>query len=443
MNRLFAPKTLLGRTALALALAFLLFGLLSAALLQFTLVRPHTRQAADDLAAFLVLAAQIWVELPPYTRPDYEKEMLRRHDLRILQVEAANPEQPSSHSYLRYLETALSTHVGQPIHIHQHPDHPGWLWADFPMGGRMMRLGFREKRLQNRVLLILPLLVAAGIFLSFALSILLVRYITRPLADMAEAAHRIGQGDFSATIPEGGPQEIAELAHRLNRMEGQIGQLLENRTTLLAGISHDLRTPLARMRLELELLQDGNNSELIEGLGGDITEMERLISQTLLLARGLGREDEAEVDINELLQTMAEDFRRAGNEIRCQTEGNCTKTRLPANALKRVLSNLVENAVAYSGGQQVTLECSCSGSGTVILVIDRGPGIPESERENIFQPFHRLENSRSKSTGGSGLGLAIVQQLCRANGWDIEARATTDGSGSVFELRLPRPADSH
>lgn len=438
MNR-FVPETLLGRTALALALAFLLFGLLAAGVLQFTLVRPHTRQAADDLGAFLVLAAQIWVELPPYTRPDYENEMLRRHELQITQIlrtEVQHPARSSSHSYLSYLETALSTHIGQPVRIHQNPEHQDWLWADFPMGGRMMRLGFRQSRLQNRILMILPVLAAMGLFTAFVLSILLVRHITRPLAAIAQATHRIGLGDFSSNIPVTGPWEIAELAAKLNLMEDQIEQLLENRTTLLAGISHDLRTPLARMRLELELLGDDGKEELIQGLGSDIDEMERLISQTLLLARGLGHEHAVETDIKELLEALAADFRKAGHNINCRTDGNCT-TQVQKHALERALNNLVENAVNYGGGQEVTLECVDHPSRIDLKVIDQGPGIPESEREKIFQPFHRLESSRSKATGGSGLGLAIVQQLCHANGWRIDVQAADGGTGSVFRISLP------
>jgi two-component system osmolarity sensor histidine kinase EnvZ len=168
VSRLIRPATLLGRTIQALALAFLLFGLLATALLEFTLVRPNTKQAADDLAAFLVLAAQIWVELPPYTRPDYEREMMDRHHLRILQAEAPYPAQAGVHSYLSYLESALADHLHQAIQIHQHPDYPGWLWADLPMGGRMLRLGFRESRLQNPTVLILPFLAVTGLFIAFA-----------------------------------------------------------------------------------------------------------------------------------------------------------------------------------------------------------------------------------------------------------------------------------
>jgi two-component system osmolarity sensor histidine kinase EnvZ len=435
VSRITRPETLLGRTSLALALAFMLFGLVATALLEFTLVRPNTKQAADDLAAFLVLAAQIWVELPPYTRPDYEREMLRRHKVQILQVEAPHRGELDPHAYLEYLQAALFEHLDEHILIHGHAGHPGWLWADLPMGDRTIRLGFRETRLQNPTLLILPALVVIGLFIAFALSVLLVRHVTRPLATMAEATHRIGEGDFSSTIPETGPREIADLARKLNLMEGRIRELLDNRTTLLAGISHDLRTPLARMRLELEMLQGEENEDLVEGLRNDIAEMEKLISETLLLARGLGDAVEEEVDINALLDGVAADFRKTGAEILFSPGHGCIHT-LNADALRRVVSNLLENGVVYSDGQPVTLECIRAGRDTEVRVIDRGPGIPASEHQAVFQPFHRLENSRSRATGGSGLGLAIVHQLCRANGWSTQI-ASPPGGGTVFRVHLP------
>lgn len=441
MNRLtrwLRPETLFGRTVLALAAAFLAFGFVSAILLQVTLVRPHTKQAADDLAAFLVLAAQIWVELPPFTRPDYEKELSRRHDLRILPAEAVYPSKPSSHAYLSYLEAALAGHIGQPVHIHQHPDHEGWLWADFPMGGRIMRLGFRESRLQNPIILILPFLAAIGLLAAFAASVLLVRRVTLPLARMSAATHRIGEGDFSRKIPETGPREIADLARKLNRMEDQIGLLLESRTTLLAGISHDLRTPLARMRLELALMHGGETDAAIQGLNDDISEMEKLISQALLLARGIGDEQAEATDIAALIEQLADDFRKAGSPVDLSTMSTCVRP-VQSNALKRVLSNLIDNALIYSGGQAVTLGCLCSDEGVRISVSDRGPGIPASERENVFLPFHRLEGSRNKATGGSGLGLAIVQQLCRINGWIVDIIEPDTGSGCVFAVLIPDP----
>ena len=439
MNRLrqwLRPKTLFGRTVLALALAFLMFGLASTFLLQATLVRPYTKQGADDLAAFLVLAAQIWVELPPFTRADYERELDRRHRLRVMRSETAKVDGPSNHAYLDYLQQALVRHVGQQVSIHRHPEHQGWLWADFPMGGRIMRLGFREDRLHDPVLVILPFLGLLGLLIAFAVAVVLVRHVTRPLAQMSEAAQRIGEGASISPIAESGPVEIAELARKLNQMEGQITELLEARTTLLAGISHDLRTPLARMRLELEFIRGEENTSLIEGLIGNISEMDRLIAQALALSRGLGHEQPVEIDVGQLLEQTAEEFRLAGSDVRFDLPQPCIRS-VPVETLRRVLRNLIDNAVIYSDGQPVVLVCRPRSDALQIWVTDAGPGVPESERSRIFQPFYRLENSRNKSTGGTGLGLAVVAQLCRANGWSIEVATPVNRKGSVFRLILP------
>jgi two-component system osmolarity sensor histidine kinase EnvZ len=434
--RQWLPSTLFGRTALALAGAFLLFGFISAVLLQVTLVRPYTKQAADDLAAFLVLAAQIWVELPPFTRADYERELTRRHQMRVMRTETAQAPMPSTHDYLRYLEQALSGHVNQPVTIHRHPEHPGWLWADFPMGGRLMRLGFREDRLHEPLLVILPFLGALGLFIAFVVAVLLVRHITRPLAQMREAAQRIGEGAAIAPIAETGPTEIAELARKLNRMEGQIAELLQARTTLLAGISHDLRTPLARMRLELEFIRGGENTALVDEMNENIDEMDSLITQALALARSLGRQEPEETDVTQLLAEIADAFQRAGDDVRLDTQSPCVLA-LPAESLGRVLHNLIENAINYGERQPVKIACDLGDDALEISVTDRGPGVPVSERTRIFQPFFRLEGSRNPATGGTGLGLAVVAQLCRANGWSVEVATPPEGRGSVFRVIVP------
>ena len=431
------PQTLFARSALALTSAFLLFAVVSVGLLQAVLVQPHTKQAADDLAALIVLSAQIWVELPPYTRADYEREMLRRHELKILLAEPNETDQAASHAYLGYLEDALKRHLQRAVAIHSHPAYEGWLWADFPMGGRVMRVGFKEDRLQNRALFILPAIAALGLFAAFVLALLLVRRITRPLALMEQATHRIGKGDFSSPLPETGPVELANLAHKLNLMENQIGELLNNRTTLLAGISHDLRTPLARMRLALELLQNDNDKAIADGLNKDIGEMERLISQTLLLAKGLGSEKPVDTDVCDLLNDIIKENSRPTNDIHKRFTGNC-RAPVKAQALKRVVGNLLENAVNYAGTRPVTLTYRRDKDHLTIGVADQGPGIPPAEREAIFQPFHRLETSRSRATGGSGLGLAIVKQLCDANQWRI-GLASTEGEGTKFTITVPLP----
>ena len=437
---LLRPQTLLGRTARSLAVSFLLFGIVSVGLLQFAVIKPHAEQSADDLAALLILTAQIWVELPPGTRADYERELLRRHNLRVLRIEAPEPSEPTAFQHISYLEQSLTRQLGKPVSIHGHPDHPGWLWADFPMGGRTMRLGFTQDRLQNRLLLILPFLAALGLFTAFLVSLMLVRRVTRPLAAMAEGAHRIGAGDFSADIPETGPRELAELARKMNEMETRIGQLLENRTTMLAGISHDLRTPLARMRLELEMLETAENREMLDGLRDDIGEMDHLINDTLLLARGLSVSKLELVDIRPLLEQVADGFRKDQCLIEVRGEVDCSQP-LNLAALRRVINNLLENAVSYGGSHPIDLLCHHYAEGIEIVVTDRGPGIPKAQREAVLQPFYRLEASRSKATGGSGLGLAIVNQLCLGNGWQLQLD-DAPGGGTRASVRLPQTPGS-
>jgi len=436
VKNLFRANTLYSRTALALALAFSIFALFTVAVLQYMLVQPQTRQAADDLAAFLVLAAQVWVELPPNVRPDYERELLKTHRLKIIRSEAPHAEKDGSYLYLEYLEQALEQRIKQPVSVHRHADHENWLWADFPMSNHMLRIGFLESRLKSNLLATLTTVISTGIIISFLLSLVLVWRVASPLGKMADATKRIGKGDFGVEIPETGPREIAELAGKINLMEKEIQQLLENRTTLLAGISHDLRTPLARMRLELEMLDGQHDEKRIAAIVDDLTEMDHLISQTLLLARGFNEEEIRETDINQLIQTVIGNLQHVNTKIHFAPSDACIHA-VRVDALKRVLINLIENAVNYSEGLPVNVGCSCNGDTTTITVSDQGPGIPPEEHKAVFQPFYRLESSRSKATGGSGLGLAIVRQLCDANGWNTEISSSAHG-GTTVQIQLPR-----
>ena len=433
-------STLFGRTALALALAFVIFGLFSVALLQLTLVQPHSKQAAEDLAALIVLSAQIWVELPPNARQDFENELSEKHDLKLIRTEAPHPIHSADYLYLRYLQDALEKRLKLPVPVHHHEIHSDRYWVDFPIANHIIRIGFHESRLKSHMLTTLVTVISIGIIVSFALSLILVSRVSRPLQQISNAANRIGKGEFGVSLPEIGPQEIAELAKTINLMEERIQQLLENRTTLLAGISHDLRTPLARIRLELEMLDGQHDEKRITAIHNDLSEMDHLISQTLLLAKGLGEEEKTQMDLNEVIQSVIELLSRENAEIHFTPAKKCIHL-IRVDALKRILINLIENALIYSDGLPVNVACNCnSQAGTTISVADQGPGIPVSEHKAVFQPFYRLEGSRSKATGGSGLGLAIVRQLCDANGWNTEI-SSPSSRGTKVQIQLPRPDD--
>jgi two-component system osmolarity sensor histidine kinase EnvZ len=213
-------------------------------------------------------------------------------------------------------------------------------------------------------------------------------------------------------------------------MARQVKALMDNRTTLLAGISHDLRTPLARLRLGLEMMPENANPALIARMERDMEEMNRLIGGFLELAQGLGQEEKQAVDLAALLGDLAQD-----TALEWRAPPPCIREVAPM-ALRRILANLIENALRYGGGKPVSMACDCAEGWSRISVFDRGPGIPPDQAEKVFRPFYRLESSRSSATGGSGLGLAIARQLADANGWKIELLAR-EGGGTEARLTIP------
>jgi two-component system osmolarity sensor histidine kinase EnvZ len=430
------PQTLFARTGSTLTLAMLVFLALSVVVVFHYILTPVSRRAADDLATLMLLAAQTWVELPPETRPDFERELLEQYDLKLALAEDSLPFTDNLLPYLRFLEDSLSRRLGEPVPIRAGPpDTTKWFCVDIPMGGRHIRVSFPHARIGGRPPTAALLVAFTGALVILFTSLLLVRRLTRPLARLARAAEQIGRGDVFVPLPETGPRELAVLTQRFNRMAAEISELLTNRTTLFAGISHDLRTPITRMQLALEMLPAETAPELVDRLRRDLDEMTRLITDTLELARGLEAHAAELVDLRDLIDGVVTRLRQAGAVIEWSPV-TCCYCPVDTLALQRVLTNLLENAVRYSGDKPVGIHCHCEEAAAVIQVLDRGPGIPAQERDKVFQPFHRLEGSRSRRTGGSGLGLAIARQLCDVHGWDIRL-LPREGGGTEARLHIP------
>ncbi len=430
------PQTLFAKTGSTLTLAMLVFLALSVVVVFHYILTPVSRRAADDLATLMLLATQTWVELPPETRPDFERELLEQYDLKLTLAEDSLPFTENLLPYLRFLEASLTRRLGEPVPIRAGPpDTTKWFCVDIPMGGRHIRVSFPHARIGARPPTAALLVAFAGALVILFTSLLLVRRLTRPLARLATAAEQIGRGDAFVPLPETGPRELAVLTQRFNRMAAEISELLTNRTTLFAGISHDLRTPITRMQLALEMLPAETAPELVDRLRQDLDEMSRLISDTLELARGLEAHAAELVDLRDLIDGVVTRLRQGGAAIEWSPV-TCCYCPVDTLALQRVLTNLLENAVRYSADKPVGIHCHCEEAAAVIQVLDRGPGIPEQERDKVFQPFHRLEGSRSRRTGGSGLGLAIARQLCDVHGWDIHL-LPRKGGGTEARLRIP------
>lgn len=430
------PRTLFGRTALVIAMVSFAFQVFTIGIITQFALTPLGRDATDDLAALMLATAQAWRATPQADRPRLRDEIARQYRLQV-----QDPPRPTSGltsilPYFRLLESALSARSQRSVVLGTDRDEHGeqWYWADLPVTGGEVRVGFSAGRIAVQPSLALLLILSVGAVVTLVTSAWLAYRLIAPLARLSSAAQEIGHGRKLEPLPETGPAELATLAHEFNRMGQQVQELLANRTTLLAGISHDLRTPLARIHLSLGMLSEMPDPELLDRVLRDVEGMNDLIARCLEISRDISAQDSEDVDLYALISDVAAAFSHADVEIR-RHPGVAYHMLVRPLALRRILVNLVDNAVRYGSGNDVDIEFSGSGDRVEIRVMDRGPGIPEGEREAVFRPFYRLEPSRSISTGGSGLGLAIVRQLAAANGWSVTLSARP-GGGTVASVAL-------
>ncbi len=422
-------------TATTVALALSLFQFILIAVTVNYVVLPMAKRSADDLSALLVLSAQTWVELPPETRKDFAFELMQKHQFMLYEEVPPLPPRSEFFPYLSLLESALTARVGATMNIKVTQLDTTWFWAEIPAGGKLIRIGFPKERLTINPPKMLILALVAMVTLTLFTALILARRIAKPLSQLSQAAQGVGEGKVPESLPETGIKELAGLSHTFNKMVFQIREHQANRTVMLAGISHDLRTPLARMRLAIEMLPLETNPKLLVRLQHDIDDMNQLIAEFLVLSRDMQKEAPVQVNIRELLQELVEDVQELGAQVAWQL-GTPVLRQVGAMSLRRVVTNLLGNAHRYGDGKPIELELALNEQEIVIRILDSGKGIPAHELENVFRPFYRLESSRSNVTGGSGLGLAIVRQLCDANGWQIQLLPRVGGG---IEARLVIP----
>lgn len=278
--------------------------------------------------------------------------------------------------------------------------------------------------------------LAAQLALLALLTWFAVRLATRPLARLAQAADALAPGSAPRWLPETGSREVAQAAAAFNAMRRRIDGHLAERMRILAAVSHDLQTPITRMRLRADLLDD---TALQAKLQADLDAMQALVGEGIAYARSAhgGAEAPCAVDLHALLDSLVCDYADAGQAVALAApaagQGITLQTR--PQALRRVLTNLVDNALKFAGQADIAVELDGAG-GLFIDVRDRGPGIPEDQLQAVLQPFYRIEGSRSRDTGGTGLGLAIAHELARALGGELSL-ANREGGGLRARLWLP------
>jgi signal transduction histidine kinase len=256
-----------------------------------------------------------------------------------------------------------------------------------------------------------------------------VRLVTRPLAQLADAADELGPDLKGPELAEEGPTEVKHAARAFNAMQKRIAGYMSERVEILAAISHDLQTPITRMRLRTDLMDSDHDRNKFRQ---DLDAMHALVREGVTYARTLhgATEPPCRIDADALFESMVADYEDAGQQVLLDGRAGAPIVSRP-NALRRILTNLIDNALKF--GDQVRLQVQAGDGKLVLAVIDNGPGIPPDQLDNVLKPFYRVEGSRNRSTGGTGLGLAIAQQLAVAMGAELALRNRDEGG---LEARL-------
>ena len=282
--------------------------------------------------------------------------------------------------------------------------------------------------------------LSRNLFFNLALLVVLLvialyvtaRSITRPLSKLVSAAEGLGRNVRQPKLEEKGARELRDAARAFNTMQDRLQRYLDSRTRVLAAMSHDLKTPLTRLRLQVETTLD--DSAIQARFGKELDEMESMVRSSLALFRGLDDDETlAQIDINALVATLRSEFTEMGADV--TVEGQALQPFMgKPQALRRCLTNLVANAVKFGTRAKIVVE---DGTALIIRVRDEGPGIPQDELERVFEPFYRVESSRNRDTGGTGLGLSIARDVAQAHGGSLVAR-NLPGVGLEALLVLPR-----
>jgi two-component system osmolarity sensor histidine kinase EnvZ len=422
--------TLFTRSFLLIALLILASAAATVQLYRVYEREPRALALAQQTISIVNLTRAALVNADPVLRRSLLIEINEREGIRLAPVTAGEklqslPERP----FLDLLAGRVRTALGPGTRFAFARDGVRGFWVSFPIDEDEYWVMLPRERIERRFGLEW---VGAGIgllLLALAGAWLIASTLSRPLAAIAAAAGEVGRGHAPAPLAETGPREVRTVSRAFNRMAGDLAAMERERAMVLAGISHDLRTPLSRLRLALEM--SGADRAAAEGMGADMEEIDKVIAQFLTFAKG---EDEPQVqgDIQELIAEIAESYGRRERPVLFRHAG-LAPFRFAPLAIRRAVSNLVDNALRYAGGT-VEITARREGDRVIVEVLDRGPGVPPGEVERLKRPFTRMDAARS-GPGGAGLGLAIVDRIARAHGGSLEL-APREGGGLAARLSL-------
>jgi two-component system osmolarity sensor histidine kinase EnvZ len=434
------PRSLLWRTFLFVALLMMLSVAAWFAIFSTYEREPRARQLAQTLVSVANLTRAALISARPDARRELLRELSDREGIHIYPADATDRvEALPDRAFLRRVEELVREQLGPTTRLSLEREGERALFVNFRIddgdeGDYWLALP------RERIDRVFPLSWlgwgVAALLLSLFGAWLIVFRITRPLKALQMAARKVGAGETPERLDESGPTELATVAHAFNQMSTDLAQIDQDRALILAGISHDLRTPLTRLRMGIEMAGDDG---LREGMTADVEEMDKTIGQFLDFARSEGGEAPQNVDVAALLEEIASQYRRRGFKVDLIATISADGTEVPLRpqAVRRAISNLIDNALRYAGSESpVELEATVGTGEVSVDVRDRGPGIPPDDVERMKRPFARLEAARS-NTAGAGLGLAIVERIARSHNGRLEL-LPREGGGLLARLALPR-----
>jgi signal transduction histidine kinase len=426
------PRSLSGRLTL-----ILFFGLIVAHALSFGLTAFERFQASrsmmmDYLARDIASSVAILERLPATERASWLAR-LERNNYRYLLSDAPH-DIPVRSAIADRIRASLTAALGPAYQLNTYavPGSPDRIRAHMQLSdGRPLAIEMTSPAMS--VSGWLPLLLLLQLALLAGCTLFAVRLATRPLMQLAQAADALGSDLKQARLAEDGPLEVARASAAFNAMQKRIADLLTDRVQILAAISHDLKTPITRMRLRADLMDDESQRAKLHH---DLDAMQVLVEEGIDYARSAHSaiEPVCSVDLDALLESVIFDYKDAGKTVGLNGHhGRPLMTR--PNALRRIICNLTDNGLKFASDVSIELGVG-SADHVSISVLDRGPGIPEEELQAVLAPFYRLENSRSRDTGGTGLGLAIVHQLVAVLGGTLVLSNRT-GGGLEAQVSIP------
>jgi two-component system osmolarity sensor histidine kinase EnvZ len=432
----FLPKGLFARTLLIIVLPV---GLMQVAV-AWSFFEEHwetvTSRLSEGVAGEIAMATQLYEQEGGET-PAFQRHIEAALGTTRLSIDFRPDDTlPTSRrsSFFRTLDITLREALSQQL------DNPVWFdttrypsYVDVRVqveGGVLRFITPRDRVFATTGHIFLLWIIGATTLLT-AVSVVFIRNQVKPIRRLADAAEQFGRGQDVAHFRPAGATEVRQAAHAFLEMRARLKRHLEQRTALLAGVSHDLRTPLTRLKLQLALMpQTGETADARR----DLDEMEAMLDEYLDFARGDGSEETQRIDLVGLTRDVVEDARRHGGDIRFDTEGELDAELRPG-AIRRALANLIGNATSFGEVVEVTVEPN--GARIEIRVGDDGPGIPEDQYDEALKPFNRLDESRNQNRKGVGLGLALARDVARGHGGDIKLGRSELG-GLLAVISLPQ-----